>query len=78
MNDAKSLREQAKRCRTLSETASELEVIEQLRVWAVELAEEAEQAEWRISEREEAVRNTPNVSLHRTPAGITELCSRRT
>jgi hypothetical protein len=45
MHDPKSLREQARRCRALSKTAVEPEVIEQLRVWAVELAEEAEQAE---------------------------------
>jgi hypothetical protein len=53
MHDAQSLREQAKRCRTLSKITTEPEVIEQLRVWAVELAEKAEQAEWRAAEREE-------------------------
>jgi hypothetical protein len=55
MHDAQSLREQAKRCRTLSKVVTEPEVIEQLRVWAVELAEEAEQAEWRAAEREENI-----------------------
>jgi hypothetical protein len=55
MHDAQSLREQAKRCRTLSKVVTEPEVIEQLRVWAVELAEEAEQAEWREAEREENI-----------------------
>jgi hypothetical protein len=55
MHDAQSLREQAKRCRTLSKNITEPEVIEQLRVWAVELAEEAEQAEWRVAEREETI-----------------------
>jgi len=46
MHDPNSLREQARKCRVLSKTAVEPEVIEQLRVWAVELAEEADQAEW--------------------------------
>ena len=55
MHDAQSLREQAKRCRTLSKVMTEPEVIEQLRVWAVELAEEADQAEWRAAEREETI-----------------------
>ena len=47
--------EQAKRCRTLSKIITEPEVIEQLRVWAGELAEEAKQAEWRAAEREETI-----------------------
>jgi hypothetical protein len=55
MNDPQCLREQARRCRALSKTAVEPEVIEQLCVWAVELAEEAEQAEWRAAEEEESV-----------------------
>src|ERR1700747_2846828 len=42
MHDPNSLREQARRCRALSKTAVEPEVIEQLRVWAVELATEGE------------------------------------
>jgi hypothetical protein len=46
MHDPNSLREQARRCRALSKTAVEPEVIEQLRVWAVELAAEADVAEW--------------------------------
>ena len=52
MNDPSSLREQARRCRALSKTAVEPAVIEQLRVWAVELAEEADQAELRAAEGE--------------------------
>jgi len=55
MNDPSSLREQARRCRALSKTAVEPAVIEQLRVWAVELAEEADQAEWRAAEGEETI-----------------------
>ena len=38
-------RELARRCRTLSKTASEPEVIEQMRVWTVDFADEADQAE---------------------------------
>ena len=52
MHDPNSLREQARRCRALSKTAVEPEVIEQLKVWSVELAEEADQAEWRAFEGE--------------------------
>jgi hypothetical protein len=55
MRNADYLRQQARRCRTLSKTAIEPEVIEQLRVWEVELAAEAELAEWRAGEREEAI-----------------------
>jgi hypothetical protein len=55
MNDPASLREQARRCRALSKTTVEPEVIEQLRVWAVELAEEADQAEWWAAEEEETI-----------------------
>jgi hypothetical protein len=55
MNDPTSLREQAKRCRTLSKITTELEIIEQLRVWAVEMAEEADQVEWRTAEREKTI-----------------------
>ena len=52
MHDPNSLREQARRCRALSKTAVEPEVIEQLRVWAVDFAEEADQAERPEVERE--------------------------
>ncbi|MGC1889036.1 MAG: hypothetical protein WA709_23590 [Stellaceae bacterium] len=55
MKDPNSLREQARRCRALSKTAVEPEVIEQLRVWAVELAEEADREEWRAVEDEETI-----------------------
>ena len=37
--DPNQLREQARRCRFLAKTAIEPEVIEQLRVWSVELAD---------------------------------------
>jgi hypothetical protein len=55
MHDPNSLREQARRCRALSKTAVEPEIIEQLRVWAVELAQEAEQADRRAGEEEETI-----------------------
>jgi hypothetical protein len=55
MNHSNCLREQARKCRALSKTAIEPDVIEQLRVWAVELAEEAEQMDWREAEREETI-----------------------
>jgi len=54
MNDPTSLREQARKCRALSKAALEPEVIEQLRVWAVELAE-ADHAEWGKAEKEETI-----------------------
>jgi hypothetical protein len=43
-------REQARRCRVLAKTATEPEIIEQLRVWSVELADEADAAERRAAE----------------------------
>ena len=44
MQDPNRLREQARRCRVLAKTAIEPDVIEQLRVWSVELADEANAA----------------------------------
>ena len=55
MHDPSSLREQARRCRALAKTAVEPEVIEQLRVWAVELAEEADQVEWGAGQEEKTI-----------------------
>jgi hypothetical protein len=52
MHDPNSLREQARRCRALSKTAVEPEVIEQLKIWSVELAEEADQPDRRASKGE--------------------------
>jgi hypothetical protein len=45
MRDLNVLREQARKCRVLAKTAIEPEVIEQLRVWSVELADEADAVE---------------------------------
>ena len=52
MQDPNQLREQVRRCRFLSKTAIEPEVIEQLRVWCVELADEADAAERRAAENQ--------------------------
>jgi hypothetical protein len=41
------LRKLARRCLGLSKTAVEPEVVEQMRVWAVDLADEADRAERR-------------------------------
>ena len=43
MQDSKFLRDQARRCRALMRSTVEPDVIEQLHVWAVELAEEADE-----------------------------------
>ena len=47
MKDADYFRELARRCCVLLKVAVEAEVIEQLRVWAVEFADEADEAERR-------------------------------
>ncbi len=52
MHDPKHLHEQARKCRALMKNATEPEVIEQLRVWAVELAEEADEAERRTADHD--------------------------
>ena len=55
MQDHNYLREQARKCCTLAKTAIEPELIEQLRVWSVELADEADMVERRSAEREETI-----------------------
>ena len=64
MHDPNFLREQARRCRALSKTAVEPEVIEQLRVWAVDLAEEADQAERHEVERERLTEKVEDAVLN--------------
>jgi hypothetical protein len=54
MSDVDHLRDCARRCRGLSKIAIEPDVIEQLRVWAVDFADEADEEERRAAEREEA------------------------
>ena len=55
MRDPNHLREQAQRCRTLARTAVEPELIEQLRVWSVELADEADAMERRATEGDQTI-----------------------
>ena len=52
MKYADHFRELARRCRRLSKTAVDPELIEQSRVWAVDFADEADEAERRAVERE--------------------------
>jgi hypothetical protein len=54
MKDANYLREQAKKCRALSKSTSDPDLIEQLGVWSVELADEADEVERRAAIREKA------------------------
>jgi len=54
MRDPDHLREQAQKCRTLAKTAVEPELIEQLRLWSVELADEADAVE-RAADGEETI-----------------------
>jgi hypothetical protein len=51
MKYADYFRQLAQRCRVLSKTAVEPEVIEQMRVWTVDFADEADEAERRGVER---------------------------
>ena len=45
MRNPNHLREQARRCRAMSKTAIEPDLIEQLRVWSIELVDEADTVE---------------------------------
>ena len=58
MQDPNHLREQARKCRTLAKTAIEPELIEQLRVWSVELADEADSVERQAAETEGTITST--------------------
>jgi len=53
MRDAEYFRRQAERCRDLSNTAIQPEQVELFRMWAVELAKEAEKAEKRAVSRDD-------------------------
>jgi len=55
MTDPNHLREQARKCRILTKTAIEPELIEQLQVWSVELADEADTVERRAAESEQTI-----------------------
>ena len=50
MTDPNHLREQARECRVLAKTAIDHELIEQLRIWSVELADEADTVERHAAE----------------------------
>ena len=52
MQDPKHLREQARKCRTLAKTAIEPDLIEQFRLWSVELADEADDVERTVEEEQ--------------------------
>jgi len=54
MHDANYLWNLARRCRDLGKTAIEPEIVEQLRIWATELAEIAEDTECRDVQHEMA------------------------
>ena len=54
MKDASYLLKLARRCRYLEKTGIEPEIIEQLRIWATELAEIAEASESRAVQPEMA------------------------
>ena len=54
MTDAKYLLDLGRRCREVGKTAIEPDVIEQLRMWATELAEMAEDLESRAVQPEMA------------------------
>ena len=58
MQDPNHLRDQARKCRTLAKTAIEPELIEQLRVWSVELADEADSVERQAAETEGTITST--------------------
>ena len=61
MTDPNRLRQQARRCRVLSNTAIDDELIEQLRLWSFELADEADTVERHATESEgPSYRSRPN------------------
>jgi hypothetical protein len=58
MKHAGYFRQLARRCRVLSKAAVDPEVIEQMRVWTVDFADEADEAERRAVERRPLTDNT--------------------
>ena len=61
MTDPNRLRQQARRCRVLSNTAIDDELIEQLRLWSFELADEADTVERHATKSEgPSYRSRPN------------------
>ena len=61
MTDPNHLREQARKCRVLAKTAIDPELMEQLRIWSVELADEADAVGRHVAESEgPSYRSSPN------------------
>ena len=52
MKNAEDFRELARRCRVLSKTADDPDLIEQVRLWAADFADEADEAERCAVERQ--------------------------
>jgi hypothetical protein len=52
MNYAECFRKLARRCRVLSKTAVDPELIDQMRVWAIDFADEADKMERRAVTRD--------------------------
>jgi hypothetical protein len=76
MRDAHYFREQARRCRDLLRTAIEPGLIEQLRVWSVELADEADEIVRRAVEREKTPpRYSPARGSEKPPRAIVKRAS---
>ena len=67
MHNPNILRERARRCRALLKSAVDPEVVEQLRVWAVELADEAEAVQRRVPKAQKSshLRRRPKLRFGR-------------
>ena len=65
MRTADYFRALARRCCTLAKAAIAPEVKEQLRLWAVEFAEQADEAERRAAAHEEATTTHPTAPARR-------------
>ena len=59
MKYAEYFRKLALRCRALSRTADDPELVDQMRIWAVDFADEADEAERRAVERERVGQRLP-------------------
>lgn len=54
MRDPQELRHLARSCRDLAKSSIDPEVSEQLRLWALELADEADETEWEMGDEPSA------------------------
>jgi hypothetical protein len=66
MKYAEYFRKLARRCRILSKTAGDPELVDQMRVWAVDFADEADKVERRAVERDRYLMNRPRASTDRS------------